>query len=179
MSETTQLILLANYNQLMNQRQYAAASKLSKDQLCEDKGAFFKSVLGTLNHILVGDIVWLKRFSEHPSSTKTLSCIREMDMPSNLDSLLFTDLNVLKAQREIVDEAIVNWVGSLNDTDLDQCISYKNMAGKTFNKPLTSLVNHLFLHQVHHRGQVTTLLSQFGVDFGETDLIEIIDECNF
>jgi uncharacterized damage-inducible protein DinB len=99
-------------------------------------------------------------------------------MPSKLDSMLFTDLSDLKAQREIVDETMINWVSNLNDTDLDQCISYKNMAGKSFNKPLVSLANHLFLHQVHHRGQVTTLLSQFGIDFGETDLIEIIGECS-
>ena len=50
------------------------------------------------------------------------------------------------------------------------------MAGKTFNQPFSSLLNHLFLHQVHHRGQVTVLLSQSGVDFGDTDLIEIIED---
>jgi len=48
------------------------------------------------------------------------------------------------------------------------------MKGSSFQKDFSSLINHLFLHQVHHRGQATTLLSQFGVDFGETDLIEII-----
>jgi len=61
---------------------------------------------------------------------------------------------------------------------MDECIFYLNMAGNAFSKPFLSLINHLFLHQVHHRGQVTTLLSQFGVDFGDTDLIEIIGECS-
>ena len=51
------------------------------------------------------------------------------------------------------------------------------MNGQSFQKQYSSLINHLFLHQVHHRGQVTSLISQFGGDFGDTDLIEIIEEC--
>ncbi|MES9885126.1 MAG: DinB family protein [Sedimenticola sp.] len=177
MAEINQLILLAEYNQLMNERQYAAAVNLSKDELGEDKGTFFKSVLGTLNHILVGDIIWLKRFAEHPSSIKSLSYIREMDKPSKLSSILFTELDGLKEEREKIDEVILNWIRSLSEDDLNRCISYKNMAGSSFSKSFVSLIHHLFLHQVHHRGQVTTLLSQYGVEFGETDLIEIINEC--
>lgn len=178
MSEINQLLLLAEYNQLMNKRQYAAAANLSKDQLGKDKGAFFKSVLGTLNHILVGDIIWLKRFAEHPSSVESLSYIREMEKPSKLNSVLFTELHSLKEKREKIDEAIVNWVAGLGEDDLNECITYTNMTDNSFSKPFVSLIHHLFLHQVHHRGQVTTLLSQYGVDFGETDLIEIINECS-
>ncbi|MEN8251048.1 MAG: DinB family protein [Bacteroidota bacterium] len=178
MAEINQFILLAEYNLLMNQRQYAAAANLSKTDLCEDKGAFFKSVLGTLNHVMVGDIVWLKRFAGHPSSRESLSYICELEKPRSLDATLFIDFGELKAEREIIDRIIVNWIKQLSDSDVNECISYSSMAGKSFSKPFVSLINHLFLHQVHHRGQVTTLLSQFGVDFGETDLIEIINECS-
>lgn len=177
MSEVNQLILLAEYNQLMNKRQYAAAANLSKVQIGEDKGAFFKSVLGTLNHILVGDIIWLKRFAEQPSSIESLSYIREMEKPGKLNSVLFTDMDSLQETREKIDEAIINWIGGLGADDLDECITYTNMAGDSFSQPFVNLIHHVFLHQVHHRGQVTTLLSQYGVDFGETDLIEIINEC--
>lgn len=177
MTAIDQLVLFANYNQLMNQRQYAAAAKLSKADLCEDRGAFFKSVIGTLNHILVGDIIWLKRFSAHPSSGKLLSYIVELEKPKSLGEILFTDLEELGAERNRIDKIIIKWIGNLSDKDVCECISYSSMAGKSFSKPLLSLINHLFLHQVHHRGQITTLLSQCGVDFGETDLIEIIHDC--
>lgn len=172
-----QLVLFAEYNRLMNQRQYAASAKLSKADLLEDKGAFFKSVIGTLNHIMVGDIVWLKRFRVHPSSRKALSYISELEMPESLADILFIDLAKLTEQREKIDQTIIEWIGKLSDKDMNECISYTNMAGKSFSKPFVSLINHLFLHQVHHRGQITTILYQCGVDFGETDLIEIIDEC--
>lgn len=161
----------------MNQRLYAAAGRLSATELREDKKAFFKSVLGTLNHILVGDILWLTRFSEHPSSTEPLSCIRKLPRPKSLDAMLFDDFGALSREQEKVDQVILDWIRQLDDDDLRSCLTYTNTAGKVFTKPFASLIQHLFLHQVHHRGQVTTLLSQYGVDFGETDLIEIIGEC--
>ena len=177
MAEVNQLILLAEYNQLMNTRQYAASANLTDVQLGEDKGVFFQSILGTLNHIMVGDIIWLKRFSEHPSSYEPLSYIREIQKPKKLNSILYTDFSELKKEREKIDSVILHWIQKLNSTDLNTCITYTDMTGNSFSKPFDSLIHHLFLHQVHHRGQVTTLLSQCGVDFGETDIIEIINEC--
>ncbi|MEC8081230.1 MAG: DinB family protein, partial [Pseudomonadota bacterium] len=60
--------LLATYNQWMNNKVYEAALRLENTELTKDRGAFFGSILGTLNHIYVGDIIWLKRFSSHPTS---------------------------------------------------------------------------------------------------------------
>jgi len=161
----------------MNLRQYTAASKLSQDQLMHDRGAFFKSVFGTLNHILVGDIIWLSRFAMHPSCVVPLSSIRDMDKPESLDTILFSDFTRLTAARMRIDDVLVDWVEGLTEEDINGCLTYTNMAGRSFNKPFASLINHLFLHQVHHRGQVTTLLSQYGIDFGETDLVELINDC--
>ena len=173
-----QFQLFAEYNRLMNVRLYDATSQLSDTDLRRDRGAFFKSVLGTLNHILVGDIIWLKRFSKHPSSDVALGPIATIDRPNALDAVLFSDLAPLREQRIIVDAVIVEWIASLVERDLQDSITYESMAGVRFSKPFASLISHLFLHQVHHRGQVTTLLSQLGVDFGETDLVEIIGEHN-
>jgi uncharacterized damage-inducible protein DinB len=176
--ELKQIIVLAEYNQLMNQRQYEAVEKLTDAKLHEDRGAFFKSIHGTLNHIMVGDIVWLKRFASHPSSAEALSYITRLDPPESLGSILFHKFAELRSEREVIDSIIINWVSRLSVSDIEECVFYSNMAGKRFAKPFYSLINHLFLHQVHHRGQVTTLLSQFGVDFGETDIVEIISECS-
>lgn len=176
MSELNQFILLAEYNKLMNQRIFSSASQLPDEELKKNCSAFFGSILGTLNHIMVGDIVWLKRFSEHSSSRCSLLYISDIDKPKSLDSILFDDLESLKNEREKIDKVIIQWVRSLSDTDFSSYISYSSMGGKLFKKKCSSLICHLFLHQVHHRGQVTTLLSQAGISFGDTDLIEIIDE---
>jgi len=178
LSLINQFILLAEYNQLMNQRQYNAVANLSSENQSKDTGAFFKSILGTLNHIIIGDIIWLKRFAKHPSNAEPLSYFLTLDNPKSLSSSLFEDFNSLSVERKKIDTLIIDWIKNLEDKDVNNCIKYNNMAGTAFNKPQASLINHLFLHQVHHRGQVSTLLSQFNVDFGETDIIEIIGECN-
>jgi len=174
MSLLKQFKLLSKYNQLMNQRLYEAVAKLPDAKIKEDKGAFFKSLHGTLNHILVGDIVWIKRFSCNPASLSSLAYFINIEKPASLNTVLFDNFTDLTKEREKIDQLIIDWIQSLTEKDLDSTISYKNMNGVYFEKDFASLINHLFLHQVHHRGQATTLLSQFDIDFGDTDLIEII-----
>jgi len=176
MSTLNQFILFSEYNKLMNQRIMESANRLTMEQLKGDRGAFFKSVLGTLNHILVGDIIWLKRFALHPGNQKALEYITRLDHPASLGAILFDDLDSLRLVREKVDEVLICWITGLSESDIEACLSYKNMAGIQQNKRVESLISHLFLHQVHHRGQVTTLISQSGVDFGDTDILEIIDD---
>jgi len=169
-----QFRLFCEYNKLINQRIYAASSELSGFEINEDKGAFFKSILGTLNHILVGDIIWLKRFAYHPSSKKVLSYISSIERPKSLGSIFHPEFDKLYLERKKIDSIICNWINELSENDLSDFIVYENIAGKRFEKLYASLISHLFLHQVHHRGQITTLLSQYDVNFGDTDLIEII-----
>ena len=176
MSLLQQFKLFADYNRLMNRRILEAAGKLSAQELKSDRGAFFRSVLGTLNHILVGDIIWLKRFQAHPAHEKALQYLGSLDLPESLDTVLFDDLGALAAERERIDETIVDWIEGLSGNDIEGYLSYRNMAGKPRSKPVAGLIRHLFLHQVNHRSQATTLISQSGVDFGETDILEIIDD---
>ena len=72
----SQFLLMADYNQWMNTRLYDAAAKLSAAELERDRGAFFGSILGTLNHLAVTDIMWLQRFSAHPSNHRSLDPVR-------------------------------------------------------------------------------------------------------
>lgn len=174
MSLVIQFKLFADYNQLMNQRLYDASAQLSEQQLCDDHGAFFGSVLATLNHVLVGDIIWLKRFAMHHGSVEVLLPVTQIAKPERLDSILFDDLAALRAERDRLDRLISDWVANLAEADLDDVLAYHDTKGDPYQKHYGSLISHLFLHQIHHRGQVTTLLSQFGVDFGDTDIIEII-----
>lgn len=176
MSLLNQFVLFAEYNKLMNQRMMESASQLSDEDLKTDRGAFFKSMLGTLNHILVGDIIRLKRFSSNPTSNKSLEHINQLSHPTSLNAILFDDFNDLKTERERIDEIIINWLANLSEKDIEGCLTYHNMAGDLQNKKIASLISHLFLHQVHHRGQATTLLSQSGIDFDDTDILEIIDD---
>ena len=176
MSEKSQLILLSEYNQLMNQRMFEASSKLPDNVLNEDKGAFFKTILKTLNHIMIGDILWLKRFSNHPHKFSSLEEIHSFTDPETLDRILFTDMPSLYKERERLDRIIFNFCNELKEEDLISTLGYINSNKEKHRKRFGSLILHVFLHQIHHRGQVTTLLSQENVDFGDTDLPEIVPD---
>ena len=168
--------LLANYNEWMNIKIYDASATLSAPELICDRGAFFKSILGTLNHIAVGDTIWLQRFAEHPSCKLTLKSITEIPKPTNLDSLLFSDLAQLYEFRRWLDDLFATWVSSLKEQDLYYTLNYKNMKGTPSCRQYSSLMLHFFNHQTHHRGQVTTLLAQAGQDVGVTDLLALIPD---
>ena len=68
------------------------------------------------------------------------------------------------------------FINELQEIDLSQSLTYTNTKGVSFSKPFSQLLLHLFNHQTHHRGQVTTLLNQMTIDIGETDLLMLIDD---
>jgi uncharacterized damage-inducible protein DinB len=90
---------MASYNQLMNQQMYAVAATLSPAELDKDRGAFFGSILGTLNHIFVGDIIWLKRFASHQDRLSSLNDVRDHKPPGRLSGILYPTLDALAQAR--------------------------------------------------------------------------------
>ena len=174
MTPLDQLALLARYNRWMNAKLYDAAATLTPDDLRADRKAFFGSILGTLNHILVADTVWLKRFCAHPANFVALAPMRDVPAPQALSQTLHDALPPLRARRQEVDEMIVAWVDALTEADLDHVLDYGNMRGEPQRKRFGSLALHFFNHQTHHRGQATTLLFQQGVDVGVTDLLALV-----
>lgn len=174
MSRTSHICLMATYNGWMNAKVYEAARSLSDEELSADRKAFFGSILGTLNHVAAGDTIWLKRFAMHPANHSPLKSVRQLPDPQSLDQLLFSSVRELSAHRVWLDRIIIEWARSITESDLDHTLSYASMKGVPSDRSFYSLVMHFFNHQTHHRGQVTTLLSQVGVDVGDTDLVVLI-----
>jgi uncharacterized damage-inducible protein DinB len=155
--------LLAQYNQLANQKLYAACAQLSNEELKQVRPAFFKSIYGTLNHILVGDRIWLSRFEG-----KTTLLTR-------LDTILYDDFTDLHQARIAEDLKIVDFAAHLTAEFLLQSITYyRNNAGITHTDPLPLLIAHFFNHQTHHRGQIHDLLSQTTAKLPSLDMHRMI-----
>jgi uncharacterized damage-inducible protein DinB len=159
----------------MNTKLYAAAAALPKDALIADRGAFFGSVLGTLNHIVAGDTIWLRRFMAHPSDFPALRAMADIPAPAGLAHRYSDNLDSLLEHRVQLDAIIEALAAEVSDEDLAQPLTYRNSRGD-FRKNFGSLLLHLFNHQTHHRGQASTLLSQSKFDIGVTDLLELIPE---
>lgn len=174
MSLTQHVRLMAHYNQWMNQKVYAAAATLPASALEQDRGAFFGSIFGTLNHIALGDTIWLKRLSTAFPDSWGLNAAKELPTISKLDRLLYSDLASLLVYRNTLDALFTQLGQVIEETDLQQTLSYGDLKGNPYKKEFFSLLMHVFNHQTHHRGQVSTLLTQAGVDIGVTDLNAII-----
>jgi len=166
--------LMARYNQWMNNKLYDCARQLSKENLRKDMGAFFGSVLGTLNHLVVADIIWMKRFADHPARFAALTGLQEIERPQTLDATIHTDLESLYTLRQTLDDMILALANEVSEEALNTHFAYRNMKGDEFNDRLMYPLQHFFNHQTHHRGQLTTLFAQLGVDVGVTDLLMTI-----
>ncbi len=153
---------MARYNRWMNQRIYESCARLSDEERKCDLGAFFKSIHGTLNHLLLADRIWMGRFTEEPFHAKSL------------DQELYADFTDLRSERESEDNRIMKWMASLSQQDVNGDLAYTSLVNpepQVF--PFQLVLSHFFNHQTHHRGQVTVLLSQLGVDVGVTDLLRL------
>lgn len=152
--------MFAGYNAWANERIYDVAATLSDADYRADRGAFFKSVHGTLNHMVVADRIWMRRFTDTGES------------PSRLDAILFENFGELREARRAEDKRIVNWVAALSDEDIAANFRYRNVTNpQTIEQPRAPAMDHFFNHQTHHRGQLHGLLTAITGDAPSLDLI--------
>jgi uncharacterized damage-inducible protein DinB len=152
--------MFARYNTWANERLYAAAAALSDATYRADRGAFFKSVHGTLNHLLVADRIWMHRFT----GTGTA--------PDRLDALLFDEFAPLREARRGEDARIERYVDTLTDSDLAGRFTYRTITNpRRIEQELSPALDHFFNHQTHHRGQVHCLLTAITGTAPSLDLI--------
>lgn len=152
--------MMALYNAWANSRLYDAAGAIDAQDYHAPRGAFFGSLNGTLNHVLVGDRIWLRRFTG------------EGEMPASLDAILYDDFASLRAARDREDARILGFVEGLDEASLNGTISYRTMTNPTdVTEPLSPTLVHFFNHQTHHRGQAHCLLTQITGDAPSLDLI--------
>jgi uncharacterized damage-inducible protein DinB len=140
--------MFAGYNTWCNTRLYAAAASVSDADYRADRGAFFKSLHGTLNHLLVGDRIWMQRFTG------------KGEVPASLDAILCEDFAELRTAREAEDKRISGYIAGLTEADLAGNIRFRTFVRpQEIEQPLWPALDHFFNHQTHHRGQAHALLS--------------------
>jgi uncharacterized damage-inducible protein DinB len=141
--------MFAAYNRWANERLYDAARTLPDGGYREPRGAYFGSLHGTLNHLVVGDRIWLHRFTGTGP------------YPTRLDEILHEEFTALEHARQIEDERIIAYVDSLTDGDIAGLVSYRTIVNpKDITQPLGPALGHFFNHQTHHRGQAHSLVTQ-------------------
>lgn len=155
--------MLAGYNQTANQRLYETCAQLPEAEYRKARAGSLGSIHALLNHILLGDRIWMARFTGGGATTPSLATV------------LYEDFQELAEARRAEDLRIVEFFGSLPDGFLDQTIFYTNHQGVAYEEAAPVAAAHFFNHQTHHRGQVHVMLSQTGVQPPSLDLHRIVN----
>jgi len=158
--------MLARYNTLANQRIYHSCSQLSTAELRRFRPAFFGSIYATLNHILIGDRLWLARFAGQTISSGNLDAV----LPEKFSE----KFSELKAARIIEDARIEDFFRHLTQDFLRDTIYYTNNEGNLHQDPMDLLIAHFFNYQTHHRGQIHDMISQTEIPPPILDLHRLI-----
>lgn len=159
----------AKYNREFNELLYTQIANMSDGERKKGMGAFFGSIHDTLNHILLVDRIWLGRFASAFPNLPSLHNAVLVYKFTSLSQEICSDFAELHSQRQATDQVITNWAEDLSDSFLTETMSYSNSKGAVRELPVWVAAAHLFNHQTHHRGQLTTLLFQLGYDPGVTD----------
>ncbi|WP_170769694.1 DinB family protein [Ruegeria lacuscaerulensis] len=158
---------MARYNRWQNSQLKEFFSALTTEELNRERGAFFGSILGTANHLLWGDWIWMSRFDggEGPDG----------GIPES--TAICADVDEWVALRDVVDARIEGWVTSLKDEALSGPFTWFSAAKQAdVTKPYAQCVMHFFNHQTHHRGQIHKMLTETGSAAPVSDLVFLPQE---
>ncbi len=154
-------LTMARYNAWQNRRTRTAMERLTEASLHEERGAFFGSILGTANHLLWGDLIWMARFDGGEAPQVGIA-----------DSATLHDsMSTWATERYRTDGRILNWAERVEARALKGEVTWFSGAqGREVSKPMAVCVTHFFNHQTHHRGQIHAMLTAAGQKTGDTDL---------
>ena len=165
MDARAHFLQLARYNVWATRRLVEAVAEVSEDDYRKDLGLFFRSIHGTLNHLLVAEhMLWYPRFARGVSPKVELSAEVEPDRDRLAQALKGGAANWLPL--------IESWPAER----FDGLLNYTNMRGQAMSLPFTATLTHVFNHITHHRGQITAALTALGQPCPELDLVYLLQE---
>ena len=167
--------LQARYNARANREMFAALSRLTEKALKRDAGSWFGSIHGILNHLIITDINWLRRFRALSPNSAVLSD-PGLDPPGlSWDRDLHDDFAALSQNRVYVDERIVGWFDEFPGSRCGDCFDYQDSAGTYRNAAAGEAFSFLFTHQIHHRGQISQILDAIGLPNDMADNVAYLE----
>ncbi len=156
---------LARYNLWATRKLYTHIDRLPEDDYRRDAGLFFRSVHGTLNHLLVAEhLIWYVRFAEGRSPRHALDEEAEPDRA--------------RLREQLIDGAArwPAWIATLDDARCAGRIEYTTTRGVAQSLPFAPTLGHVFNHGTHHRGQISAAITGMGHPCPEIDLIWMLQE---
>jgi len=168
--------MMSLYNQRMNIQLMASCLCLSNDIVEKETHSFFPNIISYWNHLLFGDLILLGRLALNHIGKLSPQDLSEFPAPKSPQDIYYNNLSDIAVLRKKVDELLITYCTNLTEEDCEKFINYTTTEGLPVTKAAADITQHIFNHQAHHRGQLTCVLSQFGVDYGCMDLPAIVSE---
>ncbi|HUX13944.1 MAG TPA: DinB family protein [Spirochaetia bacterium] len=167
-------ILLARYNGAVNGKMYDILGELSDEKRKKETGAYFRSIHGILNHLIVSDLTWLRRY--HAWHTDSVVLDDERVDHANLawGRDMYEQFAELRTGRKEVDNILSAWIAELPETRYEEILRYTNTAGEARQYIVWQTIDHLFNHQTHHRGQISEILDEMEVEHDYSNILTIL-----
>lgn len=166
---------LARYNQRANQEMYETLSKLTSRARERDTGSWFGSIHSILNHLIICDLNWLKRFRTLSPDSPVLTD-PQLDPPNlSWEHDLHDHFADLWADRAVVDQRIFDWFAEFPSSRYDEVFQYRDSAGNTRQAVAGEAFDFFFLHQTHHRGQISQILDSLGLPNNFADNVAFLE----
>lgn len=168
--------MMSLYNQRMNTQLMGICLLLPKELLEKQTHSFFPNIISYWNHILFGDLILIGRLALSEIANLSPQDMAIYPTPKSPQDLYYHSLSEITVTRKKLDELIVQYCLNLTEADCEKYITYTTTENDLITKALADITQHIFNHQAHHRGQLTCVLSQFGVDYGCMDLPVVVAE---
>jgi len=168
--------MLSIYNMRMNAQLLECCRDLSAEKLAEDTKTFFPSIISYWNHLMFGDLIMMTRLGVNEIGSLSATDLEHFPKPASTKDIYFSNFSDLERVRREIDKLILEWCSTLTDKDCERVLTYRTTEGHQISKRASDVIQHMFNHETHHRGQLTCILSLYGVDYGFTDLPMIVPE---
>jgi len=160
----------------MNVQLLECCKGLTEEKLKEDTKTFFPSIINYWNHIMFGDLIMMNRLAINEIGNLSVTDLDQFPNPVSTKDTYFDNLSALESVRSRIDNLIFEWCSTLTNKDCEQILTYRTTEGQDISRKASDIIQHMFNHETHHRGQLTCILSLNDVDYGCTDLPMIVQE---
>jgi uncharacterized damage-inducible protein DinB len=153
---------LFDHNYWARDRQLQVCATLTEEQFKQSLDSSFSSLWETLVHMMAVEWLWLERW-------------RRKTPQSLLSPVEFPSLTAIQNRWHVVEKEMKEYLAGINEENIEQLVTCVSTRGQTWTYPLWRMMLHLLNHQSYHRGQVTTLLRQQGIEPAKVDFLDAYD----
>ena len=158
MATTHSIQMLTRYNAWANKTIFEAVAALPGGEATKERPTLFKTMVNTLNHLHVVDLIWQAHIEG-----------RDHGIPA-LNTVMYSDLTELWLAQQVIDAWFIAWGDTLSEADADEVVGFTLIGGKQGEMRRSEIILHVVNHTSYHRGFVADLFYQIPARPPLTDL---------